>query len=265
MTVISGTDNRRSRPLNLPTSRNAEADLFVRWQRSGDADARERLVHRYLPLTRKLARRYVGANEPIDDLIQVASYGLVKAIDRFDVSRGAAFTSFAVPTILGELRRYFRDSGWSVHVPRGAQERALRVEQAVKELTATTGREPRLAVIAEFLECSLDEVIEALEASAGHHSASLDAPAHEEDGEGVTVLDQLGDIDAGYEMVDVRVTFADAMSRLPESTREVIHMRFVEDLTQAEIGQRLGVSQMQISRILRSALVQIRAHTGTPT
>src|SRR3989440_255123 len=146
--------------------------LFVRWQKSGDQRAREELVNRFLPLARNLARRYAGAREPFDDLLQVASLGLVKAIDRFDVERGAAFSSFAVPTILGELKRYFRDLGWSVHVPRGAQERALKVEEAEQKLTTQHGRPPTVPELAEYLELSLEDVLDALETAGAHHALS---------------------------------------------------------------------------------------------
>src|ERR1700756_1199625 len=138
-------------------------ELFMRWHEHGDARAREELVERFLPLARNLARRYAGAREPFDDLLQVASLGLVKAIDRFDINRGAAFSSFAVPTILGELKRYFRDLGWSVHVPRGAQEQALKVEEAQQTLTTKTGRPPTVQELAEYLEMSIEDVLDALE------------------------------------------------------------------------------------------------------
>ena len=135
-------------------------ELFVRWQQHGDQGARDELVKRYLPLARKLARRYSGAREPFEDLLQVASLGLVKAVDRFDVDRGTAFSSFAVPTILGELKRYFRDLGWAVHVPRGPQEQALKVEEANQALTTRTGRAPSVRDLAEYLELSIEEVLE---------------------------------------------------------------------------------------------------------
>src|SRR6201991_1051584 len=156
--------------------------LFVRWQQHGDRSARDELVTRFLPLARKLARRYSGAREPFDDLLQVASLGLVKAIDRFDLSRGTAFSSFAVPTILGELKRYFRDLGWAVHVPRGAQEMAWKGEDAQQRIPATTGRPPSVHELAQFLEMSMEDVLDALETSGAHHTVSRDTPR--EDGEG---------------------------------------------------------------------------------
>src|SRR5438270_1697226 len=157
-------------------------ELLLRWQKSGDRRAREELVSRVWPLARNLARRYAGAREPFDDLLQVASLGLVKAIDRFDVERGAAFSSFAVPTILGELKRYFRDLGWSVHVPRGAQEQALKVEEAQQEMAAKTGRPPSVQELAEYLELPMDDVLDALETASAHHATSLDTPRDEAEG-----------------------------------------------------------------------------------
>src|SRR5579884_468355 len=186
------------------------ADLFHRWQQQGDARAREELVQRFLPLARKLARRYSGAREPFDGLMQVASLGLVKAIDRFDPSRGTAFSSFAVPTILGELKRYFRDLGWAVHVPRGAQEQALKVEEAQQQLTAKTGRPPSVYDLAEFLEFSIEEVLDALETAGAHHCVSLDTPRDDADGESGTLADSFGEPDVRFEFVEASVSIASA-------------------------------------------------------
>jgi RNA polymerase sigma-B factor len=161
--VTLGLQERPSLRSSVTADRVDSNELFVRWQQHGEQRAREELVQRFLPLARKLARRYSGAHEPLDDLMQVASLGLVKAIDRFDVSRGTAFSSFAVPTILGELKRYFRDLGWSVHVPRGAQELALKVEEARQRLTTNAGRPPSVPDLAQYLELSVETVLEALE------------------------------------------------------------------------------------------------------
>ncbi len=233
----------------------------MRWQVGGDVRAREELVARFLPLARKLARRYSGAHEPFDDLLQVASLGLVKAIDRFDVGRGTAFSSFAVPTILGELKRYFRDLGWSVHVPRGAQELALKVEEAQQRLVSRTGRTPSVAELAEYLELGVGEVLEALEPVGAHHAASLDTPREDGEGESGTLADAFGQVDERFELVEAKVTIAAAAQRLGERERRVLVLRFVEDLTQSQIAAMIGVSQMQVSRILRRALAQLREVT----
>jgi RNA polymerase sigma-B factor len=225
-------------------------DLFIRWQKFGEQRAREELVERFLPLARNLARRYAGAREPFDDLLQVASLGLVKAIDRFDIDRGAAFSSFAVPTILGELKRYFRDLGWSVHVPRGAQEAALKVQEAQERLTTRTGRPPTVSELAEYLELSTEEV--------------LDAPREDGDEESGTLVDVFGDVDARYELVEETVTISAAARQLSDRERKVLALRFVDDMTQTQIAQEIGVSQMQVSRILRRALNQLRELTEAP-
>jgi RNA polymerase sigma-B factor len=240
--------------------------LLERYHREDDKAARDALVERFLPLARQLARRYERQDEPLDDLLQVASMGLVKAIDRFDPSRGTAFSSFAVPTILGELKRYFRDVGWAVHVPRGMQERALEVNRAVSELSRTLSRSPTPAEIAEFTELALEEVLEAMEAATAYDSVSLEAPRSNGDGDGDgdagEVVDRLGGEDPGYELAEYSATIAPQLRALPERDRRVLHMRFVEDLTQSEIAERIGVSQMHVSRLIRKALEQVRTGIG---
>jgi RNA polymerase sigma-B factor len=258
---MSHTLERDPASLRLP-DQGENHELFDRWQQFGDQRAREELVQRFLPLARNLARRYAGAREPFDDLLQVASLGLVKAIDRFDTGRGAAFSSFAVPTILGELKRYFRDLGWSVHVPRGAQERALKVQEAQERLTTRTGRPPSVADLAEYLELSLEDVLDALEAAAAHHSASLDAPREDGEEESGTLVDAFGQDDPQYELVDDIVTISAAAQQLSARERRVLRLRFVKDLTQTQIAADIGVSQMQVSRILRRALSNLRELTG---
>src|SRR5436305_6388323 len=233
--------------------------LFVRWQKSGDQRAREELVNRFLPLARNLARRYAGAREPFDDLLQVASLGPVKAIDRFDVERGAAFSSFAVPTILGELKRYFRDLGWSVHVQCGAQDQALKVQVAHERLTTKTGRPPTVNELAEYLELSVEDVLDALETAAAHHSTSLGAPREDRSsGESGSLVDVFGEEDSRYELVDETVTISVAARELSARERRGLALRFVNDMTQTEIANEIGVSQMQVFRSLRRALNRLR-------
>jgi RNA polymerase sigma-B factor len=256
------TSNRTAARRIADVGSKAEAaELFVRWQRHGDGRAREELTQRFLPLARKLARRYSGAREPFDDLMQVASLGLVKAIDRFDPSRGTAFSSFAVPTILGELKRYFRDLGWAVHVPRGAQEQALKVEEAQQQLTARTGRPPSVHDLAQFLEMGVEDVLDALETSGAHHTVSLDTPREDGEGESGTLADAFGETDQRFEYVEASVSIAAAARHLSARERRVLELRFVEDLTQTQIADLIGVSQMQVSRILRRALAQLRELT----
>ena len=232
-------------------------ELFVRWQQHGERAARDELVRRFVPLARKLARRYNGAREPFDDLLQVACLGLVKAVDRYDLERGTAFSSFAVPTILGELKRYFRDLGWAVHVPRGAQELAVKVEEAQQRLATRTGRAPTVPELAQYLEIDVADVLDALETARAHHATSLDAPHDDGEGDGGAVVDTFGREDRDLLMADDRVTVGEAARQLTERERQVLRLRFVEDLTQTQIAERVGVSQMQISRILRRAVARL--------
>jgi RNA polymerase sigma-B factor len=237
--------------------------LLERYHRTGDEAAREELIRRFLPLARQLARRYERPDEPLDDLVQVASVGLVKAVRRFDPTRGIAFSSFAVPTILGELKRYFRDSSWAVHVPRAMQERALEVNRAVTELSRDLGRSPTPAEVAEFTQLTLEEVLEAMEAATAYDSVPLEAPRPDhEDGEGEGVVDRLGAEDHGFALAEYSATLAPQLRALPERDRLVLYLRFVEDLTQSEIAERIGVSQMHVSRLIRRALERLRNDLG---
>jgi RNA polymerase sigma-B factor len=238
--------------------------LFERWQRDKDPRARECLVERYLPLANRLAARYRGlAGEPFDDLLQVASLGLLKALDRFDPDRGTAFSSYAVPTILGELKRYFRDTGWSAHVPRGAQELALKVQQAEQAVSSRLGRSPTAAELAQYMEVTVERVLDGLEAAAAHHAASLEEPHDELDGEPRSLREVLGGDDPRFEQIDAILTITSAARGLSERERRVLELRFDGELTQSEIAKRIGVSQMQISRILRDAVERVREHAVT--
>jgi RNA polymerase sigma-B factor len=250
---------------HLPVGREpSEAELFRSWHQHRDERAREELVSRYLPLARSLARRYSGAREPLEDLLQVASLGLLKAIDRFDASRGLRFSSFAVPTILGELKRYFRDTGWAVHVPRSAQENALELQQVQERLTTRTGRPPTVGELAEFMEVPVDEVLERLEAAAAHHTASLDAPLEADEEETGSMIDMLGGEESGYQRVEDGLTISAAAEQLSPRDLMALELRFRQDLTQSEIAEQLGISQMQVSRILRRALDAMRDRAGQP-
>jgi len=240
------------------------AALFRRLRADGDPGAREELVAAHLPLAHSLARRYARSTESFDDLAQVASMALVKAVDRFDPERGSEFASFAVPTILGELKRYFRDSSWAIHVPRGVQERALAIEEAQRSLTTREGRSPSVAEVAAHLDLSVEQVLDGLQASQAHSALSLDAPqgTGEEEGE-LTVAETLGDEDERFELIDADLSIAQAARALPERERRILYMRFVKEMTQTEIADRMGVSQMQISRLLRRSLARLRERSST--
>ena len=234
--------------------------LLVRWQRDRDEAARDELVRRLLPLARRMARRYRRADDPLDDLVQVAVLGLVKAIDRFDPERETAFSSYAVPTMLGELKRHFRDHGWALHVPRGMQERVMAVDGAVREIARREGRSPSASEVGRSLGLSEEEVLEAMEASAAYEAISLESHRYGGDAdEGATYAERVGEEDGRFELVEYEATLAPVLRALPERDRVVLHLRFVEDLTQAEIADRIGVSQMHVSRIIRRSLERLRA------
>jgi RNA polymerase sigma-B factor len=223
----------------------------------GDQAARAALVDRFLPLARQLARRYVRGGEQIDDLNQVASLGLLKAIDRFDPARDTAFSSFAVPTILGELKRHFRDRGWSVRVPRDLQELAVKLEPASEALLRELGRAPTLAEMARRLDTSVELVLEAREAAAAYRAVSLDRPRDDDD-DADPLGHAVGIEDPGFAVAEDAATVERLMRVLSEREREVLRLRFAEDLTQAEIGGLVGVSQMHVSRIIRQAVARLR-------
>ncbi|MDP9292996.1 MAG: SigB/SigF/SigG family RNA polymerase sigma factor [Actinomycetota bacterium] len=231
--------------------------LLERYHRDGDPAAREALVERFLPLARQLARRYQRAGEPLDDLIQVGSLGLLKAIERFDPGRETAFSSFAVPTILGELKRHFRDKGWSVRVPRDLQELAVKLDRVGEDMSRDLGRAPTTGEMAERLRVTPEQVLEAREAAGAYRAVSLDRPRNDdEEGE---LGEAFGAEDHGYALAEDAATVERLMQVLNEREREVLRLRFEEDLTQSEIGTLVGVSQMHVSRLIRQSIARLRA------
>jgi RNA polymerase sigma-B factor len=245
------------------TSRLREERLLLeRYHYRGDLEARDRLVERFMPLARRLVRRFERTGEPVEDLMQVASLGLVKAVDRFEPERTTAFSSFAVPTIVGELKRYFRDSGWAVHVPRALLERALEVNRVLAELSREHGRSPTPSEVAAATGLGQEEVLEAMEAAMAYDAFSLEAPMPgapdrpEPVGERITVEEQ------GYELAEYSAVVTPQLKALDARDRVILHMRFVEDMTQSEIAERIGVSQMHVSRLIRAALEKLRRGVG---
>jgi RNA polymerase sigma-B factor len=229
-----------------------ENELLRRYAETHDPRLKEELVKRFLPLARSLALRYRGASEQLEDLIQVASLGLVKALDGFDLERGRSFIAYAAPTILGELRRHFRDRVWELRLPRGLQERTMAVQEAAQKLAEEQGKTPTVAQIAERLEITEEEVSEALQAEEARRTLSLDVPRSREDAESVPMIETVGEAETGYDRVEAQIAAEGAP--LTERERTVLQLRFEHDLNQYEIGRRLGVSQMQVSRIMRKAL-----------
>jgi RNA polymerase sigma-B factor len=243
-----------SRARESAPARGAERELLLRYHRWGDLAAREELAELFLPLARDLARRYAYTEEPFDDLLQVACLGLVKAIDRFDPDRGAKFTSYAAPTMLGELKRHFRDRGWALHVPRELQERTLAVGRETEALSKRLGRSPKPREVAQALGCSVEQVLDAYEAGASYQATSLQASAGRDDDDAAVLLDLIGAEDSAFARFEDRDAIASIWEALPERERKVVELRFMSDLTQREIGERMGYSQMHVSRLLRRAL-----------
>ena len=258
MTAILQDSRDRRRVRGDDRQQAIERDLAARYHRDGDVAARRQLVERFMPLARDLALRYSYTDEPIDDLIQVASLGLLKAIDRYEPGRGSKFTSYAVPTILGELKRHFRDKGWALHVPRQLQERALAVSRATEKLSGALGRSPNVREIAQELGRPVEDVLEAMDAARTYETASLDAPLTREADEPTSLGDTLGAEDSAFSLVETREAIADTWGSLPEVEREAVRLRFVADLTQREIGERIGFSQMHVSRLLRRAVGRLK-------
>ncbi len=236
------------------------AKVFEAYRLDGDPAKREELATRYLPLARHLARRYRGRAE-LDDLEQVASLALLKAIDRFDPTRGLEFSTFAFPTILGELKRYFRDLGWMVRVPRELQELTLRLDKLRDTLTSELGRNPTVAELAARADTTVDQVIEAISAGSAHHPDSLDRPLSEDGDLAIDVV--AAHDDPGFARAENAAVVEGLLARLSEREREILKLRFQQDLTQAEIGERLGVSQMHISRLIRQSMATLQ-HAADP-
>lgn len=244
-----------SSPDTVTSQHRREDELFRRYAETHSPKLRGELVERFIPLARKLALRYRSNAEPLDDLLQVAALGLVKAVDGFDPSLGKSFTSYAVPTILGELRRHFRDHVWNLRLPRGLQELAFKIERATETLTESSGRFPTVAQLADYLDLPVEEVLEGLEAATARRTGSLDGPQPSQNGEPVALIDTLGAGDAGFDRVEAE--YAGSASGLTDRELQILRLRFDEELTQREIGKQLGCSQMQISRESRAALWKV--------
>ena len=240
-----------------PAERREVERRLKLYHRSRDQRLREDLVERLMPLARSLALRFNHSGEPLDDLMQVAALGLVKAVDRFDPDRGFAFTSFATPTILGELRRHLRDTAWALRVPRELQERALLVARTASGLTGELGRQPTAAELAEHTGLPVEDVVEARAAAGARHAVSLFRPMGE--GEDEPLADVLGAEDPEFSATEDAITSRSLLAGLPAREREILRLRFQEELPQWQIGERVGCSQMHVSRLIRQSLDQLRA------
>jgi RNA polymerase sigma-B factor len=231
------------------------------FRRLPDSGAREELTRIYQPLAEYLARRFFGRGEAIEDLIQVANIGLLKAIDRFDLSREVKFSTYATATVVGELKRHFRDKGWALRVPRRLQESGMKVGRAVSELSQDLGRAPTIREIAQRTALSDEEVLEAMETAHAYTTASLDAPSDED---GTSSMDRLGVEEESFELLEGWTSLAPAIHELPERERTILYLRFFRGLTQTQIAEELGISQMHVSRLLARTLRDLRRRVGEP-
>jgi len=236
--------------------------LLRRWRQYGDRQARQELITMYLPLVRSLARRYASRGEQFDDLVQVGSIGLIKAIDRFDLERGVELTTYATPNIVGEIKRYFRDKGWSVRVPRGLQELNIRINRLIDELVPKLQRSPTINEIAEAAGVEPSDVLEALETSQAYNSVSLQSSLGGEGDEDAMLIDYLGKEESNYDVMEDRTVLAPGFAKLEKRERTILYLRFFEGLTQSQIASRVGISQMHVSRLIRRSLERLREEIG---
>ena len=231
-----------------------ERDLLRRYHLNGDTAAREALAEEMLPLARSLAGRYVNRGEPLDDLVQVACVGIMKAIEGFDLGRDVRFSSYATPTVLGEIKRYFRDRTWALRVPRGMQELQLQISRARDKLTHELGRSPNVVELAEAVGAPFEEVLQTIQSQDARRTRSLSEPL----GEDMTLADAVGGADPELGRAEMRALLDDAFTILSQRDQLILRLRFEHDLTQNEIAQRIGVSQMQVSRLIRQSLARLR-------
>ena len=230
--------------------------LLLAYHRDGDREARDRALVELMPLVRALASRYAGRGEPLEDLVQAGSIGLIKAVDRFDVDRGVDFSSYAVPTIVGEIRRHFRDKAWAMHVPRRLKELSLRLSRVLDELTTELGRSPTVAELAEAAGVEEEEAIDALDSTNAYTTRSLHAPF--EDGADDSLSEKLGTDETGYAEVEDGALVQAGLDALDERERQIVELRFFKEMTQSQIAAEIGISQMHVSRLLRRALATMR-------
>lgn len=245
------------------TPERTDRELLRRYHHDGDVEARERLIEQYLPLVRSLARRYSYRGEQLEDLVQVGCIGLIKAIDRFDVDRGVELTTYATPNIIGEIKRHFRDKGWSIRVPRGLQELNVKLSKLIEELTVQLERSPTIPELAKAANVEEEEVLEALETGQAYSTLSLSAPSSGDDNEDLDPLESLGELEPEYEVSEDRAVLAPGLRVLDERERKILHLRFYDGLTQSQIAQQVGISQMHVSRLIRRSLERMRAEIAT--
>ncbi|MBM0127455.1 RNA polymerase sigma factor SigF [Pimelobacter simplex] len=263
-TDLSRGGGQRGTPTNIELTRRRSAELFVvlRDEHSSQAErdvARDSLVHLHLPLVEHCARRFRNRGEPYEDLVQVGTIGLIKSVDRFDTDRGVEFSTYATPTIIGEIKRYFRDKGWAIRVPRRLQELRMQISASTAELTQSLGRSPTARELADAIGCSVEEIVEGLESSNAYSTLSLDATDDDSDGgSGQSMLDAMGVDDEALEHVEIRESVKPLLENLPPREKKILLLRFFKNMTQSQIAEEIGVSQMHVSRLLSRTLAQLR-------
>ena len=248
---------------SIEETRRRSAELFADFLDEGASAAsreaaRDALVRLHLPLVEHCARRFRNRGEPFEDLVQVGTIGLIKSVDRFDTGRGVEFSTYATPTIIGEIKRYFRDKGWAIRVPRRLQELRMQIGTATAELTQSLGRSPTAAELAGHIGCTVEEIVEGIESSNAYSTLSLDASDDSDDG-AASMLDALGEVDAGLEHVEVRESIKPLLDQLGAREKKILLLRFFKNMTQSQIAEEIGVSQMHVSRLLNRTLEQLRA------
>jgi RNA polymerase sigma-B factor len=256
----SSQSQPKSRPFGERLSELSERELLSRVGKDKDQAAREELITRYLPLVKSLARRFASRGQAVEDLIQVGSIGLIKAIDRFDLDRGVELSTYATPTILGEIKRYFRDKGWAVKVPRALQDLNVRLNRVIEQLTVELTRSPTIAELSTATGASEEEVVEALESGRAYNSVSIYSGGTNEEDESLELLDCLGIEENAYDVFEKRRVLAPAMERLDPRERLILHLRFFEGMTQTQVARRIGISQMHVSRLIRKSIETLRQH-----
>jgi RNA polymerase sigma-B factor len=246
---------------SAPSSQSDDRELLRRYHAEGDRSARELLVQRHLPLVRALARRYAGRGESLEDIEQVGAIGLIKAIDRYELSRDVALTTYATPNVVGEIKRHFRDKGWAIRIPRGLQELNAKMSSTIERLTAKLGHSPSIAEIADELQTTPEQVLEAMEAGSAYSTVSLSTgPGGGGDDDDFDPMESIGTEDEEYERTEQRASLEPALDTLPEREREILRMRFEDGLTQTQIAEKIGISQMHVSRLIRKSLARMRDH-----
>lgn len=236
----------------------SERELLVQAREHGDSAAREEIIKRHLPLVRSLARRFASRGQSVEDLVQVGSIGLIKAVDRFDLDRGVELSTYATPTILGEIKRHFRDKGWAIKVPRALQDLNVRLNKVIEQLTIELQRAPTIAELAHATEASEEEVVEAIESGRAYSLASIHSTGSSDEDDSLELLDSLGSEEDAYEVFEQRRVLAPAMKQLDPRERLILHLRFFEGMTQTQVAARVGISQMHVSRLIRKSIDDLR-------